>query len=556
MMKYYIIMVAIVFVIFLYNSIVFRKRELEKLRKKIRENWGTIPQRKYTHEELQKLVYYYQKSIGDNFTIDDITWNDLDMDSIFMMINNTCSSVGEECLYKELRIPKFDEDKLLSDEELYTYFGENKEESFKLQEIFSSLGRTNKISMYEFIDRLKDVKRQGNLQHYIGGFLFICACALLFMKPIIGIAVFFAVLIYNIGSYYQYKAEIENYFICFGYLSNMIICSQEIIKLNVNGIEEYNEILKKSVKSLEKIRKGSFLIAANGTNGSLGEIVMDYVRMIFHVDIIKFNSMLQTMIENTDSINQMFETLGKIEVAMAVASFREALQYYAVPQFESKKGIDADEIFHPLISKPVANSIKERKSVLITGSNASGKSTFLKTIAINLILAQTIHTCTAKKFKACFCKTYTSMALKDNLFENESYFIVEIKSIKRIIDAINQDIPVICFVDEVLRGTNTIERIAASSYILKAVSERNAICFAATHDIELTNILEEDYSNYHFMEEVKKDDVLFNYELNIGRATSRNAIKLLNVIGFDKKIVKKAEIMAEGFISDGVWKLN
>ncbi len=555
-MQYYLMIMAFIFVIFVYNSITFRKRERERIRQKIRQTWGTIPKREYTHEELQKLTYYYKRCVGKDFTIDDITWNDLDMDRIFMMINNTYSSVGEEYLYKELRIPKFDEDKLLPLEELYQYFASNKEDSFMLQEILYGLGRTAKISMFEFIDRLKEVEKRRNLRHYICGILFVASIVLLFVKPIIGLPVFFAVTVYNIATYYKDKAEIENYFICFGYLGDMIICSQKIMELNVSGISQYNEVLKKNMNSLEKIRKGRFLIASNGTGGSLGDVIMDYVRMIFHVDIIKFYSMLQTMLDHTDDIHQMYETLGKIEVALAVASFREALDYYTVPQFESKKGIETENIFHPLITDPVANSIKEKRSILITGSNASGKSTFLKTIAINLILAQTIHTCSAKKFRTCFCKTYTSMALRDNLFENESYFIVEIKSIKRILDAINEEIPVICFVDEVLRGTNTVERIAASSYILKSISEKNAICFAATHDIELTNILENEYSNYHFTEEVKREDVLFNYKLNPGRATSRNAIKLLNVIGFDQRIVKKAENMAQEFISKGEWKLN
>ncbi len=207
-----------------------------------------------------------------------------------------------------------------------------------------------------------------------------------------------------------------------------------------------------------------------------------------------------------------------------------------------------------MISNPVANNLYEEKSVLITGSNASGKSTFLKTIAINAILAQTVYTCTAKNYVSCFFRIYSSMALKDNLLNNESYYIVEIKSLKRIIDAIDDRVPVLCFVDEVLRGTNTIERIAASSHILKYLSRQNVMCFAATHDIELTHMLVDDYSNYHFTENVQKNDIQFSYELLKGRATSRNAIQLLNIIGFEKSIVKNADELAHKFMEQGVWE--
>lgn len=555
MVKYYIVIMAVVFVIFLYNSITYRKRERERLRRRIRDNWGKIPDREYTYDEFDKITFRFLKSKDKEFHIDDITWNDLDMDSIFKLINNTYSSTGEEYLYKMLRIPVFDRAELNKREKLIRYFEEYEEEAFKLQEIYAGLGRTRSISLTEFLNRIMDVKRQNLVAHFMCIILFITAVALLFIQPVVGIAAFFTVLIINIGSYYSSKAEIESYFVCFKYLVDMINCSKVITAAEIEGIAEYCGELNQCQKKLEKIRKGSFWISMNGNSGSIGEIIMEYVRMIFHVDIIKFNLMLTDTIANIGQINDMFDILGRIESAMAVASFRKAMLYYCLPEFNDRKELDIKDIYHPMISEPVANDISEKISVLITGSNASGKSTFLKTIAINSILAQTINTCTAKVYRTCFYKTYTSMALRDDLMSNESYFIVEIKSLKRIMDAVDGGIPVLCFVDEVLRGTNTVERIAASSHILNELQNGNAMCFAATHDIELTNILENIYSNYHFTEEVKDDDVLFNYKLLKGRATSRNAIKLLNVIGFDKNIVKNAENMAERFIKTGVWSM-
>lgn len=99
-----------------------------------------------------------------------------------------------------------------------------------------------------------------------------------------------------------------------------------------------------------------------------------------------------------------------------------------------------------------------KNSILLTGSNASGKSTFLKTVALNLIIAQTICTCTAQKFESDFYHVMTSMALRDSLDKNESYYIAEIKAMKRIMD-VDRNIKVFCCIDEILRGTNTVERI-------------------------------------------------------------------------------------------------
>ena len=144
-------------------------------------------------------------------------------------------------------------------------------------------------------------------------------------------------------------------------------------------------------------------------------------------------------------------------------------------------------------------------------------------------------------------------ALRDDLAGNESYFIVEIKSLKRILDAADGKTPILCFVDEVLRGTNTIERIAASSRILAALRKAWVLPFAATHDIELSYILDSLYENYHFEEEVREKEVVFSYILQKGRTTSRNAIQLLDMLGYDPKIVKGARGAAADFEKNGVW---
>ena len=147
------------------------------------------------------------------------------------------------------------------------------------------------------------------------------------------------------------------------------------------------------------------------------------------------------------------------------------------------------------------------------------------------------------------------MALRDDVQGGSSYYMVEIKSLKRILDMIQQESenPILCFVDEVLRGTNTVERIAASTEILRSMSNENCVCFAATHDIELTHLLEDSYENYHFSEEIADNDISFSYKILEGRATTRNAIKLLGIMGYNNEIIKEAEETAQNFIDTGRW---
>ena len=145
------------------------------------------------------------------------------------------------------------------------------------------------------------------------------------------------------------------------------------------------------------------------------------------------------------------------------------------------------------------------------------------------------------------------MALRDDIGGGDSYFIVEIKSLKRILDESKKEEPLLCIIDEVLRGTNTIERIAASSRILSVLDKKWILPFAATHDIELSYILKDIYTNYHFEEEIEGNQVIFNYLLKKGMATTRNAIRLLDMLGYEKEVVKEASQAAADFERTGVW---
>lgn len=341
-------------------------------------------------------------------------------------------------------------------------------------------------------------------------------------------------------------------------MMQLIGCADTLEKAGISELSEYTTRLKDCKKALGSFRKGSFLVVNHdGMETGPEAVMLDYIRMMTHIDLIKFNSMMKAMREHQKEIEEMIEIFGLLDACISIASFRELLPYYCSPKFDSDKKravLDVENLYHPLILEPVANSIKTTKAVLVTGSNASGKSTFLKMVAINAILAQTIHTCMATECKMSYFRVMTSMALRDDLESKESYYIVEIKSLKRILDSAKKETPLLCIVDEVLRGTNTIERIAASSEILASLCLPHVLSFAATHDIELTYMLEEYYTNYHFEEEVKEDDVKFNYLLKKGRVTTRNAIRLLKMTGYDDSIVEASKNAVVRFEQEGSWK--
>lgn len=524
---------------------------------KAKKQWGQIPEREYEYEEFERISQYFRNKDGITNAIDDITWNDLSMDHIFMLMNNTYSSIGEEYLYMILRTPHLDDKVLKERNFLAEFFGTHEELRLKLQVIFAQIGRVKGISVSEYINRLHDVENTGNGVHYSTLAATLISFLTIFIYPLLGAPLFIAVLAYNIIQYYKLKGRVEAYFSCFAQIAKMLNYSKSINKLNIKEISEYTDEINEVYKELLMFRKGTAYLSTNSMSGSPVDLVMDYVRIITHIDLIKFNSMLKVFNNKRDVVERLLEVLGKLESSIAVASFRESLDYYSYPEMigDKKISISFKEIYHPAIENPVVNSLEESQGVLVTGSNASGKSTFLKTVAINAILSQTIYTSLTRHYKANYFTIMSSMALRDDLMSNESYYIVEIKSLKRILDKVNEESPILCFIDEVLRGTNTIERIAASGQILKSLSRENVMCFAATHDIELTHMLEKQYSNYHFQEEVVENDIKFDYVLYSGRAVSRNAIKLLGVLGYENYIIEDANKSAENFLGTGIWSL-
>lgn len=535
-----------------------KKKAKERLIAKLKQEWGKLPSFEYTNEKYESVKYYYRnvfrKKDTCKFVLDDITWNDLSMDELFFMLNHTGSAMGEEVLWALLHELKFDKKSLLHRENLISFFQNNAAERLELQTAFALIGKNKRVSVYEYMDQIDCVRQESNLLHYSGVAGIIISILLLCCSvPHAGLLLI-ACILFNIITYYKRKGEIEIYYSVISYLIRMLEYAKKIAEKDIPELSEQLEQLRSNTLALKKFKKGAPAVTPQNPTGDMFAFFLDYFRIIFHSDLIRFNHMLKQYFDKKQQLVQVFEIVGLLDAMCSVASFRTYLKSYCLPEFTEEKCFFAENMYHPFLEKPVPATIQTGRSVLITGSNASGKSTFIKAAAINTILAQTIHTVCATGYCSSFFKVFTSMALTDNLFSNESYYIVEIKSLKRILDATKEELPVLCFVDEVLRGTNTVERIAASSRILHSVAASNALMFAATHDIELTYMLESCFDNYHFEEQIAKDTILFDYCLKEGRATTQNAISLLGMLGYPEEIIEKARETAACFVEQGEWK--
>ncbi len=553
-------------IILLLGAVVIREMVQQSKRRKafrqsLYDRFGEKPQHKYTVENSQHIPGYYTRHLEDG-QIDDITWNDLNMDEIYRRINYSLSATGEEYLYYLLRSPGKDRTGLQHFEQLVDWFAKHADDRVDMQMQLRELGYTGKHSLYDYIENLDALGERRNRKHHLMNVMylpFLAMAPFYFSVAVAGISVLG---IWQIVSYFKDKRMMEPYIISFAYIMRLINSCEKISGMQIPSCQTEFTVMRECIRKMKGIRRGSFWVftaSDSRTSGNPLELILDYLRMMFHVDLIIFNRMVKQLRLHVEDTDRLITQAGLLEAAISVSWFRASLvEGYCLPEFTDCEGhaeLLMEEGYHVMLEHPVKNGIHAYKGVLLTGSNASGKSTFLKMIAVNALLAQTVHTCAAKTYRAPFYRIYSSMALRDDLAGGESYYIVEIKALKRILDAVQDGQRVLCFVDEVLRGTNTVERIAASTQILKSLSGQNVLCVAATHDIELTELLKAEFDNYHFEEEIKNGDISFAYRLMEGKATTRNAIRLLELIGYSEEITENAFTSANQFMNTGVWKV-
>lgn len=559
-MKIYIaiILSCALLVYFLYD--IYKQKN--KLLKKINSNFGKKPENYYEDFDMRFVKQYYEvrkeNEISRN-SIDELTWNDLDMDLVFKRTNYTSTTLGEAYLYYKYREVCYDKSEWAYIEKLINIFMKNDNLRNNVHMNILKVGKLNDNNLINFIYRPTFVKIKNYFKYPLMIILQISSIILAFIKPNIGIGLTILCLCINALLYHSAKIYLENNLNIMIYLLNNIRIVSNLCKIKDKDFD----IVKNKIKlflddfhDIRKIRQYSSRLNKSNSNNIFSDltIFMEYVRMFFMVDIIAYQNAVKILEKNREKLFMIYDFIAKLDFAMSVTYYRKSVGEYVIPEFIEANEIELTDVYHPLIDDAVRNSICINNNIIFTGSNASGKSTFIKSIALNCIMAQSLNTALCSKYRGKFSKVITSMAIKDNIVSGESYFIAEIKSLKRLLDSLNSDINLLIFIDEILKGTNTIERIAASASILKyTLKYNNASILVATHDLELTQILEGEYRNYHFKETVTDTGVFFDYKLREGVSKTRNAIKLLKTMKFESDIVSLANSMCSEFMENQKW---
>lgn len=228
------------------------------------------------------------------------------------------------------------------------------------------------------------------------------------------------------------------------------------------------------------------------------------------------------------------EALEEFEVIASLAILGQTKQVKTLPELTSDVSLNFVDLKHPLIPEDecVSNRFQQENRInIITGSNMSGKTSFLRMIGINIILMNAGAYCHAESFRSPYLKVFTSMRIKDDISKGISTFYAELLRIKSAIEYAEKGKPMIVFVDEIFKGTNSNDRIKGAISLIEKLNQPHIILFISTHDFELCDIKSVKVKNYHFSEYYEGDKIKFDYTLKHGRCQTTNAKYLMKIAG-------------------------
>lgn len=333
----------------------------------------------------------------------------------------------------------------------------------------------------------------------------------------------------------------------------------DMVSRNVKLLKAYSEIINhieaeefesdklKKLKTDLKTEKGTASQTIKYLSGILHKLDYRYniyvhfiINTVFFWDFHQIIRLEKWKSKNHENIGKWFQSVGEIEAISSLANFSFNNPNFSFPEIsENNFAFEAKELGHPLIktSQRICNDIEidqTSKILLVTGSNMSGKSTFLRTVGVNIVLATAGSCVCAEKFRVSPMNVLTSMRIIDSLEENTSSFYAELKRLEKILKIVESKEKVFLLLDEILRGTNTTDRHIGSIALIKQLIKNNAVGIIATHDTSLSNLSAEmpmNLENFNFDVQVENEELYFDYKLHEGVCKSLNASILMKKMG-------------------------
>jgi hypothetical protein len=509
----------------------------------VREGWGS-PRKE--RADFDGIADFFRSHDAGPDVLDDRTWNDLLLDDVFARLDRTQSAVGQQILYYRLRRAPATPN-LTAFDALVEKFAADDALRERMQ---VALARLRHASGH-YIHRLA----RGTIVRPAWYAVFPIWTAALVATLLMSVVWHGLLLVVLLGLSVNFvirmatAQRVGSEAIWFRQVGPLISTAHALLACDDERTTPLTGSMRSDLSALRGLGAIARWVSRGGDNGPPLDIVgaiLEYINIQLLMDVNALYFASRELMTHGPDLLRLIEAVGECDAASAIASFRSSHpRHWSRPQFTApahRAGFL--HLRHPLVDDAVPNSLTMAppNGVLITGSNMSGKSTLLRTLGVNVVLAQSVNTCLAESYSAPVYHVRSCIGRDDDLLAGKSYYLVEVESVLALVHASERREPHLFIFDELFRGTNAVERVAAGEAILRSLVAKGKphVAIAATHDGELVELLADCYAVYHLGDSIGPNGLTFDYQLAEGPATSRNAIALLKLSGAPESLVQHA----------------
>jgi hypothetical protein len=535
-------------------AVVAWRRACEAHLARIRAGWGEPRLRERRLVAMLESHRARAEACG-SASLSDRTWADLNLDQVFSAIDRSESTLGQHALYHRLRTAPLAPD-LGAFEALVSTFSTNVGLRERAQLALGSLQDVSGYNLWYLARARPEAPPAWHVAFPILSGLSLAALAVSIWFHQLPIAVT-AIIVNAVVSMSVVNRKIADA-AALRQVAPLIHAAERLRFLAASGTGDLVLPLEEVVhlRRLKTIARWAsdnpLLITLDASVGlvmlsDLVVVLYGYLNIFFLLDTTAVYFGRRRLRAEGARLVGIIAAMGDVDAALGVASLRESSDPWTRPRLTAEGPARIVGAWHPLVPNAVPNSVELRPShgMLVTGSHMSGKSTLLRTVGVASVMAQTIHTCLAASYEAPAFAVMTAIGRSDDITTGKSYYLAEVESLLELVRGSGEEFPHLFLLDELFRGTNAVERIAAGESVLRELVLRTGrpkphVAIAATHDNELVEMLADCYAAYHFGDSIGPHGLVFDYRLLVGPATTRNAITLLRLQGAPDGLVERA----------------
>lgn len=474
--------------------------------------------------------------------MDDETASDLELDAVFERIDRNLTASGRAALYALMRSTPMDIEEHERRQEKARFYRERPELRERARALLRKAGREEgknaEAEPFAFTDpRL--TKFAPLISVWVAFSLVSIALPLVF-GPGAFLFIIMPVAIVNLTVFALTTTTVMIHAASLYHIGLMVGLCERLSRLSgAEGSEEIARLAALRPKLRRITRTTAILRPVSSFGTDIAEFFVMYVKIFLLGELYAYTRSAETLRNLDAELRELYATVGALDAycSLALLSGEEGAPIRAIVKAGGGR-IEAVDVVHPLLAGCVPVSLAAGRGIVLTGTNMSGKSTFLRTLGINQALATNLGLAFAASFETDLFFVMGSIRSEDDRAAGKSRYLAEAERLLGIFRSIRSGgLPVLALIDEILNGTNSEDRIAASIAILSGSAGRGSIVVAATHDLEIAYALKGAYDPYYFSERIEDGRLVFDYALREGVVDRKNALRLLRLIGFGDEIL-------------------